>query len=768
MSSLKMKFLSPVAALLLCSNIYADEINYSIKSQSLKDAIEVISKKSKTPYIVNGTLLEGKTSKAVQNVIGTKNALNQILQDSGLEAIIEDGAIIIREKRVKNTSKNENDLGEVNILANTKDGSAENGYLVGDISGIGIWGSRSLQDTPYQMTVISSDLLENNMVNDFKDIFKKMPTIQDTETDFPTLRGYQSRYPILEGIKTFYSLSIDPIETERVEILNGASGFMYGSGNVGGAINYTLKKSTDEPIKNITVGNYGGSDYYTHLDIGGKFDEEGKFGYRLNALYEDGESYIENQSKSDKLISATFDYDISDDATIILNLMHREQEETLKASFSFSDNRPSAYDSTKLYAPDKPTVDEADRLMLKLNWDINDIFSTRLAYTYTTVERYIYEVYPSLQTDGFFKTSAFYRPPFDWVGKGVQAYLDADFDTANISHKLSIGVSQSFQERNIYENSLWDSEYGYSLVDLKNIKYDDINPGEKYKIHENKDTNILIGDDILFNDKWSALIGVNYSIIDEKLYSSDGSTTSDYDKSATTPNLSLIYKPFKELTTYVSYIEALEQGTIVGDSYTNAGEILPPLVSKQYEVGAKYSLNENFLISSALFKIENANQYSDDGTSTGTYVQDGLEVHQGIELSATGRVTENLTLMGGFTFMELSIEDSNNPDLEGKEPTGAASRLAKVFAEYDIPSIEGLTLTGGVNYTGKKYGNSTNTDIVPSFTTYDVGTRYKTKIDKYPTTFNVTISNLTDEDYWAASSTLGDPRNIAFSMKMEF
>ena len=118
--------------------------------------------------------------------------------------------------------------------------------------------------------------------------------------------------------------------------------------------------------------------------------------------------------------------------------------------------------------------------------------------------------------------------------------------------------------------------------------------------------------------------------------------------------------------------------------------------------------------------------------------------------------------------MDLSVEEANDPDLEGKDPTNAASKLAKIYVEYDIPSLAGLTLTGGANYTGKRYGDSTNTDILPSYTLFDIGARYKTKIDKYPTTFNVNISNLTDEDYWATSSILGDPRNIAFSMKMEF
>lgn len=769
MNSLKSSFISASLALLLNTSLYATDEIYNLESMDLKTALEQIAKEADLSFLADGKLLKDKKSPPLKDIEGVQNALKAVLKGSGLDAIIEDNTIIIKEK-----SENTSSLGEVDVVAgNDADGSAEDGYLIKDISGLGIWKGRSLQDTPYQMTVISSDLLENSLVNDFNDIFKKTPNIQENVYwGTPTLRGFAIEYPILEGIKTYNSLAIDPVETQRVEILNGASGFMYGSGNVGGAINYTLKKSTNEPIKNVTLGNYGGSDYYTHIDVGGKVNDS-KFGYRINALYEDGETSLHNQSQNHKFISATFDYDISDEANVIVNLMHRKKEENEKAYFAFSGvDRPSAYDSSKLYKPDKPNKLEADRILGKLNWNINDIFSTRIAYHYTKEEREFFRSYNYLQTDTTFTNYTSYLAPFDFTEHGVYAYLDANFDTRNISHNFTLGVSQSYGERNEYENgsaSFLTATTGLLLSDLKNIEYGNVaNFGKRYTSSENKDTNILIGDDITFNEQWSALIGVNYSTVDQKSYSSNGSITSDYDKSAITPNLSLIYKPSNEFTTYISYIEALEQGTIVGDTYTNAGEILDPLISKQYEIGAKYRLNENFLISSALFRIENANQYSDDGTSTGTYVQDGLEVHQGIEITATGKITDNLIILTGFTLMDLSIEKSNDSDLEGKKPTDAASKLAKIYAEYDISSIQGLTLTGGAYYTGEKYGDTSNTDIVPSFTIYDIGARYKTKIDKYPTTFNITISNLTDEDYWASSYILGDPRNIALSMKMEF
>ncbi|MFW3345480.1 TonB-dependent receptor [Aliarcobacter butzleri] len=291
---------------------------------------------------------------------------------------------------------------------------------------------------------------------------------------------------------------------------------------------------------------------------------------------------------------------------------------------------------------------------------------------------------------------------------------------------------------------------------------------KKYVSGRNEKTNLMIGDDIRFNDQWSALVGFNYAKTEEKNYSMNGDRTGGYDADEVTPSVSLIFKPFEDLTTYVTYMESLENGLKVEcANCNNNGSVLDPYVSKQYEAGAKYSVSENLLLSSALFRIEKANRYDKDlPNGMKEVTQDGLEIHEGLELTATGKVTDNLTIVGGGTIMNLEIDKAASN--EGKKPADTASKMAKLYAEYDIFAVKGLTLTGGAYYTGESYRDGANTDIIPSYTVYDGGLRYKTKLDKYPTTFIMNVTNLTDKKYWRSSTSFGEPRNLAFSMKMEF
>ncbi|WP_353765104.1 TonB-dependent receptor [Nitrosomonas sp. H1_AOB3] len=149
-------------------------------------------------------------------------------------------------------------------------------------------------------------------------------------------------------------------------------------------------------------------------------------------------------------------------------------------------------------------------------------------------------------------------------------------------------------------------------------------------------------------------------------------------------------------------------------------------------------------------------------------MQDGLQVHNGVELVLTGKVTDNLTIIGGGTLMDISVEKSNDPALEGKKPTNAASRMGKIYAEYALPWITGLSLTGGIYYTGEKYGDNANTDKIPSYTLYDIGARYTTRLLDKALTVRLNVINLTGKNYWQNEYTLGAPRTVAFSVSTMF
>lgn len=767
-------------------NLYAEE-SFSLKKQTLEESIKQIAQKSNMPYVADGKLLKGKSSKDINNVVGVQNALNKVLEGSGLKAVIKNQTILIVEKekeisKLQKKNKSGNDLGEVNILANENDGSVETGYLVKELKQVGPWGAKSLQDTPYSMSVMSSDLIENILASEVDQLYRKNPIVDTAESmgywGAPTasIRGFAARNQAIDGM----SISADPAgnleEVERVEIMNGLTGFMYGSGNVGGLVNYVLKRPTYKRLTNLTVGNYGGDSYFSHLDVGNKIDDEGKFAFRINASYQDGGTIYDHQNIEKSLISGVLDWNITDNLLLQFDASHREY--TVEGLNLGIDIESSYYPSAKIFDIDSINAPswgysetDSDRYGVKLTYNINENFTLRSRYLHKIDDLKFTAPYTNFEDNGW-DVWTYAMAPREIISDAGYLYLDSSFETGDIQHKLTMGASGDFNENkwnSVNANYDWGDSSGLTYDELLNYpKTDSPSTGFKYKKSESDNINIIIGDDITFNEHWSALIGFNYTKMKTKNYNTDGSISSEYDKSELTPTLSFVYKPFEDLTTYVSYMEGLEAGSVVASRYSNAGEVLEPLTSKQYEIGAKYSFNENLLLSSALFRIEKPNEFSDEAVPQPKYVQDGEEVHQGLELTLTGKVTDNLTLMLGGTIMDLSIEDASSKELEGKKPTNAASKMAKVYAEYTLPSFNALTFTAGAYYVGKKYANTDNSFYIPSSTTFDAGLRYKTKIDKYKTTFNLNVTNLTDKKYWSSVDYLGAPRAIMYSMKMEF
>ncbi|MFW2599609.1 TonB-dependent siderophore receptor [Aliarcobacter butzleri] len=767
---------APVLAILLNTSLNAEQ--FSISNLSLKQAIEEISKKSNMPYMVDGKLLDGKKAPNIKNIEGVENALDEILKGTNLKAVIEDGTILIREKAIGQGTVLEP------ISVNTgKNGSAESGYLVEDVKTLGVWGNLSLQDTPYSMSIMSSDFLENTITNNMAQVAKQNPLLENKDGiseagELNTnIRGFSVLTALIDGIplpNSSYGTSLK--EVERVEIISGLSGFLYGSGNVGGTINYALKYPTNKPFTKISIGNNGGKNYYTSIDTSQNITD--KLSVRVNASHQGGDTAIENYEDEEKLIGVSFAYKPTDNLDLGLYYSHLESIKGTKPMWLITGKMPNAkdFDTSKSYTPDWAKVDtNSDKVELKANYNFSDNLRLRTAYIYKEADRKRTIFYNYLNTNtGTLGRTLYYFYPQTTKNDGAYAYLDGDFNTGSIQHSLTFGGS--FGTEKAYSSGGYNTPWGASLgsnnlADYNNWNYSIPNGTESKSLdRKNFNTNVVLGDNISFSEQWSALVGANYASMENK----NGQGVTQYDKSELTPTLSLIYKPIEDLTTYITYMESLEQGTVIDNSVDrNDGKTFDPLKSKQYEIGAKYSINQDLLLSTALFRIEKANNFTEyfadrgDG-KTQTTTQDGEQINQGVEVLLTGKPTDSLTLQGGVTYLSPKVEKTDDKTLEGKESTGIAKVQAKMYAEYRLPVSPKIFLNGGVYYTGTQWRDGANTEKLDAYTTVDFGARYETKLDGYDTTFRIYSSNITDEKYWVTRNYLGDPRSVAFNVTLKF
>jgi iron complex outermembrane receptor protein len=757
--------------------------SYQLPAAPLASTLTQIASQAGIVLSIDPALTVGKQSAPVSGDYDALGALQQALQGSGLQLQQNSaGTYNLAPAPLSAVA-----LPDVTVTSQAvSDGSATSGYRSDAAQNIGALGGMRLQDAPYSVSVVSKELLQNIQATSSDDVFKLSPATQFTS---PTSAGYASAVS-MRGFSGAGNLSVanDGLrfstgydggnfieEMERLEVLTGLSGFLYGPANPGGLINYVLKRPTHERYNSVTLGNAGGDNYYLHGDFGGPIDDAGVFAYRVNLLTQDGETAIDLQKRRREMISVALDWNVSDDLLIQFDASHKKTENRgLTSYWYFADQarRPDAkdLDNDTLYSQRWAYADnEHDRIGSRFNWRLNDTLALRGALAYSQYsEEYAYTG-PTVELAtpaGTYTQPLYAFAPVETEETSGYLFLDAEFATGGIQHKTTLGYQGNVARvRNYTDAGVYGRDIGI------NVPFDeqpqigkpdfsaDIGQGEQHLVSRTQSDNLLIGDVITFNEQWSSILGLTRTRIET--WSSNINSA----ETETSPNISLIYKPLPWLTTYASYIEGFQAGGLAPWNAVNVNEAMAPLVSEQYEVGVKATVGET-LLTLALFNIDKPNAYIN---GAGYYVQEGRQENNGLEFSITGKVLPELTLVGGVTLLDPQVKDSGAAASEGQKPTNVASQLAKLYAEYDINALPGFALTGGTYYTGKQYSDEANQHSLPSFTTLDAGARYRTQLSSDNTlTLRTNISNLANKEYWLSSYYLGAPRTLTFSAQLEF
>lgn len=679
----------------------------------------------------------------------------------------------------------------------TREGSEARGYKPDTATNFGPWGQKPILDIPFSVNVISSDIIENLIGSTTDDIYKISPVTQLVQPQNrlleqqANLRGFTNTSVAIDGLRTgtgngqFLTLE----DKERVEIYTGLTGFLFGPTDVGGLINYVYKKPTPVPYASVTVGDLGNLAGVAHLDVGGPIDKEGKFAYRINIAGQDGPIAFPGQNEQRDLITGVFDWNVTPDTKI--EVLGSHQDAILQGVGVFWNpgggfNYKFVPDIHQYWGqPWTSTHAATDRAEVNINSKLNDFLTFRAAYSIDREQGSQTPLVNNTWTNnngGYSQAQSLFAGRSD-LTQSTYEFVDATFATGSVEHKVTTGFFGNFttfrsgagigtlftSSFNVFAGPTYVPEPVFGPNPASIGFYNELVP-----LNYTQQTNYIIGDDVKFNQYWSALIGVNYSSISQNSFNIVAPPfplTSAVDQSKASPSLALTFKPLSWMSTYVSYNQSLQRGLMAPNlaTVTNAGVILPAFVSDQYEVGAKADLG-GVLLTGALFNINKANQFAQvNPNGTQTYVSDGREVHKGIEITATGNIMAGLRLLGGVTIMDARTIHTASVTTDDKMPVNVADQYAKATVEYDLPFLSGLTVTGGVYYTGKQAVDTINTIFLPSYVTEDIGIRYRRLLaNAQELIFRLNVSNVTDRAYWVNSSYTGQPRTVAFNMQYKF
>lgn len=763
----------------------AEVKRFSVPAGSLSDVLAAFSRQAGVQLTYIPSIAARKQSRGVSGTMSQKLALGRILEGSGLVYAYPCGSTV----SISDPNMDVTHVGAVSDQATAlerivvdgegnavlqNDGLAADGYRVDRISGLGLLGGIPMKDTPFSVSVVPRELLQNIQAQSPDDVFRLNPSTRSSTPQITgwapmvNIRGFGTYDSALDGLRRSYSHATSIEDIERVEVLNGLSGFLYGAAAPGGMVNYVSKRPTAERYNSLTVGTYGGEQGYVHGDFGGPLDAEGLFGYRINIVRQAGDTEIDDQNVNRGLVSGALDWQVTDQLKLELNASYAKYKTANPSTYWYFGIPHSVVpDPEKNWGQDWIRDEfEKKRVQLKATYEVNDYLTLRGAYSKEFIERPVQDhIMNAVEVPGEYTQIGIHSGKSKNEFDAAQLFGDVTFDTGSIGHKVTLGY-QMYSDRawatTYNPNTGWLGPFPLSSPTYLPRPVFPVDNTDYYYSGRVRNDSFVLGDQIDFNERWSALVGATYSKIRSEAYNSTGGLDGPrYDEGRLSPSASLIFKLTPSISIYGSYIEGLEQGGVAPDGSANFGSVMAPMVSRQKELGVKAEVGD-VLLTAALFDIEKAYEFVN---SDNTYTQDGRQIHRGVEFTATGSVTDNLTVLGGLTLLNADVKGG---DFDGKDPMNVASLLAKVYLEYELPTVEGFFLTGGVQHTGKQWANDANTDRLPSFTTLDLGLRYTTTQFGDPLTMRLSVTNVANKGYWQNSYYLGAPRTIAFSVQKQF
>jgi len=654
--------------------------------------------------------------------------------------------------------------------------------------GMGPLGDLAPLNTPYSVQSVNNDLSRNQQLQSVREAFRFLPTVQG-ENIRPQTRGMQAgvvQNTRIDGLNIAATTDYPIEQFEQIEVLNGLAGALYGPASPAGTFNYVFKRPTDAPLREFDVRYNSRASGLVHTDLGGHFGADDRYGYRINLLDQNGPGYVKGSRLARRMGTVGFDVKLAEHTVLENDASYYHFTSTgFPGTFALGRGvtLPSAPDAKRDgYGQTWGGDDNITRILssrlrsaLSENWTLragvlkesNDRRSTVPTNTLTT------------QAGAYTTTAATTTYSYDMIVSNMVA-LNGKVETGPWTHDLLIANNGFYWSRYTPLNTGAVTVGRASLAQPTAFAKPTNFPyfAHRYRSMNTKQQSVTLGDTIHFDDQWSALVAGSQSWLHVRNYSKQGATTSSYDAHGMSPTASVMFKPTPTQMAYVTYADSLQQGDIAPAGTANVNESLSPYRSKQWEAGYKARVT-TIDLGVALYRIKRPYAYIG---ADNVYANRGEQVNRGIELTANGDITRDLTVFAGAQLLDPRLYHTGSTTTEGKQVLGLSRVVYNTLLEYRMPWVQGLTFTLNVNHATKRAGDFPNTYFVKGYTVTDIGGRYQTRFQSWPVTFRLAVDNATNRHYWAnvtpasqngynaagsATGTLGAPRTFRASVQVD-
>ncbi|MFY0715024.1 TonB-dependent receptor [Seonamhaeicola sp. NFXS20] len=640
---------------------------------------------------------------------------------------------------------------------------------------------------------ITNQLLISQSVNTFEDALKNAAGITKLWSStgrsgdgagYYSSRGFAVQPQLVNGVAGITNGFINPSNVERVEVIKGPSGTLFGSTvtSYGGLINIITKKPYSGTGGEITVA--GGSYDFRKFNADVNVSSSDKLSLRINAGFQNDNSFQDAGFKRSVFVAPSISYKFSNNVALNFSYEASGNEQTNETflflnrygPLAFNSIEELGYDTDLSFTSNDVTIENiTQNYRGEIAWKISDNWSSQTLVAGGLAKSLGYYTYLWNAADWTDPSAPIGTENFSLYAQdtnartrtiNLQQNFTGTFKIGDLQNKLLVGVD--YLNTKIIDNSSnWgylhtiningDLIYGEPAINEENLSNALSGLGN---VDSDVRQNILgayISDVINILPSLSVMGSVRYDRFD---YNGNQNTDSDdeteYTESTFSPKFGIVYQPIlNELSIFANYQNGFSYvdpqyitDYSTGETTLQAFDVEQ---ANQLEIGVKTNIFNNKLEATlSYYNINVDNKYY-----WATQTQD-LEINsQGIELEVNANPIDGLNIHSGFSYNDSEITNSPSATyLEGSRYGESGPEITYNFwADYKFLDKFGV----GAGFNGQTeydtmvgYKAVTGSFYLPGYTIFNASAYYET--DKFR--IGIKGNNLADKTYYSGWSTI--------------
>ena len=545
-------------------------------------------------------------------------------------------------------------------------GEVKDDYLPETVT-VGTLDGATLQQTPLSATVVTRDLLTDQVSRLLSDVVKNDASIGEDYAPVGYYGDFEIRgFPIdlatgleINGMTIAGEQDVPLENKQSVEFLKGIAGVESGVASAGGLIDYVTKRPAAIQAVDLATDHRGTA--YGAVDLGHLFGSRKQVGARVNLAGEKIQSYVNDADGWRAMGAGAADWKLSPKATLNGDFEYQHKVERSVSGYQLLGGT-SVPDLSRIFPSTmlgeqswaKPNTFDTFNTGARLDYDLPHGWRAFAAasFSHSLIDDNVVYAYgcgyeAACASGGGTAPDYFFAPDggydiYDYRNPGelridaeAEAIITGHITTGPITQDVTAGgvaflrsvqqpgfftVADPYspdgvvQDGAVYTYVGSDNIYQPTApVDLSTAEDPHQSAGPRRLWEDSHQAALVMQDRIHLPGRIQLLASGRYDSLRDHNYSpyagcadfSDPTACAPIftDKGIWLPQYAVTFNPAEKLTLYGNYGVLLSLGPQAPWWVDNGSEFLAPFLTRQAEIGAKYEPGQRILITTALFRM---------------------------------------------------------------------------------------------------------------------------------------------------------------------